>query len=161
MNRRDPEHPFPTLRAVVILTGVAIACGAAAVAASGARFDGGAAAAKVAAVTSAVVWFLALLGLAPVAILGPSGVMRTVGAYFAGMFLRFTGSLGGYVMVLMLTNLPADPVLYALVGTYVPLLFVEAAIVGRFLWQMDLRESNDSDPEKSPGGQSAGEVLPC
>ena len=161
MNSRDVEHPFPTLRAVLILTGVATACGAAAVAICVTRFDDGAAAAKVAAVTSAVVWFLALLALAPVAILGPSGVMRTVGAYFTGMFLRFTGSLGGYLVVLMLTNLPADPVLYALAGTYLPLLFVEAAIVGRFLWQMDLRSSNDSDSTNSPDGQSAGEALTC
>jgi hypothetical protein len=87
--------------------------------------------------TAAGVFALSLLGLLPVVLLGPRGVMPTVAGYFVGMFIRLPAALGAYLWVELAGTIPADPVLHTLAPTYVLLLFVEVAFVGRYLWAKD------------------------
>jgi len=84
-----------------------------------------------------VSWGAALIGLLPVAMVGLGSAEATVRAYFVGMGGRWLFcALGGLFGALVL-DLSVEPMLLGLVGFYVPLLFVEAALVGRCLWLQD------------------------
>ena len=158
MPQAGPEAPFPTWRAGVWLTAVALAAGA--VAALIARAWTGAVDAAHAAVFSAVVtWAAAILGLIPVAKAGPQGVDATVRAYFIGMAGRLLLCLGAGAVGVYILALRADALLLSLAATYLPLLFVEAALVGRYVWLKDPRPSapaDGADPSGASGGGGGG-----
>ena len=130
--RRGGQPPFPVLAAAGSLTLTAALCGGLlALAAEGAP-------ARVAvAVTTSALWAMALLALVPVVLMGPRGVMPAVIGCFLGMGLRLLGALGLSLVLLFKTNLPTGPVVRTLILIYLPLLFVEVAFVGRYLWQKD------------------------
>ncbi len=137
MNAPTSTHAFPTTRAVLLLTALAVICAAVSLAIARALGASGALVSALIVATAAVVWGLAMLGLLPVVVFAPRGVLPTVGAYFGGMGLRLAGALGGYLLVTLNGSLPNEPILYTLVGTYLPLMFAEAALVGRYLWRFD------------------------
>ncbi len=134
----QPQPRFPLLTAALCLTATAAA---ACVAAFGLlRFGMAhdhATALNAVYLAGVVAWGSAVVGLLPVAALGPLGVMPTVWAYFAGAALRLAACLGVYMLVATQGNTPTVPLAVALAMVYVPLLFVEAAIVGRYLWAKD------------------------
>jgi hypothetical protein len=80
----------------------------------------------------------ALLGVAPVALLGHRGVMAAAAAYFLGMGMRLIVCLGAAAVVSHAESLSGPLFAAALALFYLPLLAVEVAYVGRYLWQMDL-----------------------
>ena len=84
-----------------------------------------------------LVWFVFVVALIPVAVCGTLGVMPTVYAYFVGMAIRLTICLGTYLVAVTSQFLPAHPVATTFVIFYVPLLFVEVGVAGRYLWSKD------------------------
>lgn len=129
MSETYPQPPFPIFKASVVLTVTGAACFGVSLWITAMPLLVG--------VTAASVWLLAMVGLAPVAMLGHRGVMPTVAGYFVGMFVRLIGCLGGFLLVMAWTDLPTTPIVSTLAATYLPLLVVEAAIVGRYLWRKD------------------------
>ena len=86
--------------------------------------------------TGGVVSLAALLGLGPVALLGPAGVMPTAAGHFAGAVVRFIAGLAALVLGLGQLHLPAAGLVLGLT-IYLPLLLIETALVGRYLWRKD------------------------
>ena len=140
MNPTPPQPAFATFTAVVVLTAGAAACLAAAMLLTPGR-------AAIAGMTVTAVWTLALISLVPVALLGRRGVMPTAAAWFIGMFVRLVGCLGGYLLIALTTDLPTAPVFTALAVTYPTLTLIEAALVGRYLWQKDFLDRDRADTE--------------
>ncbi len=87
--------------------------------------------------TGLVAWLSALVGLVPVALLGPRGVLPTVTGYFLGMGIRMGACLGAGLLGVYIGGLPAKPVGIALTVFYLPLLLVEVGMVGRYLSHKD------------------------
>lgn len=93
----------------------------------------------------------ATLGLLPIYLLGPLGVMPTIYAYFGGAAVRFALSLLGLVWMVKALSLPAGIAAVVMVAAYLPLLAVESALAGRYLWLKDsLPPSNPADPPSHP-----------
>lgn len=84
-----------------------------------------------------VVTFSLVLSVLPVGVLGRLGVMPTVYAYFLGAAARFVICIAGGFLLVKAQGLPAAPVMLTLAIMYVPLLFIESALVGRYLWKKD------------------------
>lgn len=99
---------------------------------------------KAACLAGAVVWGASLVGVTPVALLGKRGVMATAAGYFVGMGIRLPACLGLYMVVSSRGLWPAGPVALVLGLMYAPLLFVEAALVGRYLWAKDFLDRGQS-----------------
>jgi hypothetical protein len=79
---------------------------------------------------------IALLAIAPVAILSPLGVTATAYGYFMGAGLRVVATLLAAVVGIKLLQLPVSPLAATLMGTYLPLMMVEVALVASHLWRM-------------------------
>ena len=86
---------------------------------------------------AAVVWLSCLLSLGPVIVLGSRGVGPTVWAYFVGAAVRVVICLMAAVVLVKRLAYPLEPVMITLVMLYLPMLFVEAGFVGRYLWLKD------------------------
>jgi hypothetical protein len=83
------------------------------------------------------VWLAMLVGLLPVHVFGPRGVDPTIAGYFSGMFGRvIVCVLAGWLGVVWL-DMPLAAVSLSMASVYLPLLMIEAALVGRYLWQKD------------------------
>ncbi len=76
-----------------------------------------------------------IASIVPVAMAGSKGRMATVIAYFAGASLRFIAALA-IVLIAVLKGHDAVAVITGL-SVYLPLLAVEAALSGRYLWLKD------------------------
>lgn len=85
-----------------------------------------------------IAWLTSIVGLLPVLLLGPLGVLPTVWGYFAGAGLRVVLCLISWYYAVSVFGLPSDSTGLALVAAYVPLLFVEVGFVAHYLWQKDL-----------------------
>ena len=151
MRRSSEQHPFPTRTAVVLLSVVAILCTVAVLSATSLLGHRTVQTTGLVVGTAASVW---LLALGPLVVLSPCGLMPTVAAYFIGMFVRMVGALGGFLAVTVLARLPSGPILVTLVATYLPLLFAEVAIMGRYLWRLDAGATTWPSP-------SGAEVTAC
>ncbi len=103
-----------------------------------------------------VVGLWLMMTLIPVAALGPWGVIPTVYGYFLGCGARFLGCFGFCAWVLMSDALPGDPTVMCVVIAYVPLTLVDAAFVGRYLWQKDF----GTDVTLGLPNRSS-EIIPC
>jgi len=90
------------------------------------------------ALCASVVFVSSILGVLPVAMLGPLGVMATVTGYFIGAAVRGLMCLAAVVVAVRGLRFEPGPVAVCLVVLYLPLLFVEAALVARYLWHKDL-----------------------
>lgn len=84
-----------------------------------------------------LVWAAAVAGVLPVAAMGARGALPTAVGYFIGMAVRLLVCLGAFLIVSFEEVLPRRPFAVALVGFYVPLLWVEVAFVARYLWLKD------------------------
>jgi len=80
---------------------------------------------------------LALLSLVPVAILERRGVMATVVAWFAAMLVRLPACLIAAAVAVRCGTFDGPTLAVTLGVFYVPLLLVEAGLVGRHLWHKD------------------------
>jgi hypothetical protein len=89
------------------------------------------------------VWVAALLGIVPIAILGPRGVMPAVCAYFIGTGLRLVLVMGLAMVAVHSGSLPGRPMAIVLSAFYLPLLAIEVGLVGRYLWQKDFLGRKD------------------
>ncbi len=133
-----PRQPaFPTAAALLWLTGATVFGAAVAVLATP-MFAGFTPEVNRAILAASVVAYVgSLLAMAPVSALGPWGVMPTVYGYFIGAALRAAWCMGAGMMLVRGWGLAATPTSAVLVWMYLLLLFVEVALVGRYLWAKD------------------------
>lgn len=140
-------HPFPLVRMLLALTGVALLAAApAALIAAG--FDHGPGSMRAALTMAVISWGVSVTSMLPVAVLGPLGVMPTIFAYFGGATMRLMLSLAAAVAAVKFAALPPLAVGLSLTVMYLPLLFVEAGFVGRYLWAKDFL------PPREPGSSA-------
>lgn len=137
MNPRPRQPAFPILQAVGVLTLAAAAAAMVCLWAIPAAFGNPDGAQRGVALMAGVAWFSLVLGVLPVGLLGPLGVMPTVYGYFLGGAARVVICLGMAVVLVKSAMLPAGPVMVTLAAMYLPLLFVEVTLVGRYLWKKD------------------------
>ena len=98
--------------------------------------------------TIGLVWLASLVSLWPVKVLGPKGIIPTVWGYFLGAAVRLLLCLIASVWAVTRFGLHEHQVMVMLVVAYLPLLFVEAAWVGRYLWLKDgLLDPTANNPE--------------
>lgn len=96
--------------------------------------------AQVAVVTMVgVVWVSTLLSLVPVAAVWRRGVVAAVSGYFVGAAMRFAMCLVAAVLAVKVWAMPAAIVMITLAAAYLPLLFLEVAILTKQLWRLDGR----------------------
>jgi len=133
----NPPPSFPLTQAVISLTGVAWVGFMLMWWATSPVYTHTPGAEQAVFLAACVAWGTAIAGVIPVAWLGPLGVLPTVWGYFIGMSLRLTVCLGVYIYVSLHGQLPVYPMAVTLGVLYVPLLFTETAIVGRYLWNKD------------------------
>jgi len=136
-------HSFPIGKTAVFLTTVAVGSWAVLAGPIGSIYGGGADVHEAVRLGVMLAWVSAVVGVLPVSVTGPSGVMPTVWGYFIGMGLRGSVCFGALVWARWHGRWPVEPLSVAVAATYVPLLFVEAAIVGRYLWTKDFRFRDD------------------
>ncbi len=150
----DRQPAFPLLIATSAMAVVWLACLAVSFLAVRQAYSPMVGSGAVALAGTGVVGFWLMITLIPVAALGPWGVMPTVYGYFLGCGARFLGCFGFCAWVLMSGALPGDPTVLSVVIAYVPLTLVDAAFVGRYLWQKDFLIEGMS-------GRRIGEASPC
>lgn len=150
MNPAGQPHRFPARLTLACLTPAAVAAGLLAGLVLPMIYGRDPLVGQAVLVMSAAAWASAMLGVLPVALLGPHGVMPTVYGYFIGAALRIVLSLAAGVVAVRVLALPMEPVALTLVGVYLPLLFIEAGIVGRYLWQKDLPAAMTASHEVAP-----------
>ena len=84
---------------------------------------------------AAVVWAASLVAVVPVALLDRRGGAGTVTGYFIGAAIRIAVCLAAALVGVLACDLPAGPVLLTLAVVYVPLLWLESALVARGMWR--------------------------
>lgn len=129
------QPAFPLSGAVAALSGAAVVAGAGAWV--GVPIVLGASARPVILPVATLAWVTAVLAVVPVALLGRLGVMATVYAYFLGAAARVALCLGGGAVMVRAFDWSALPAAVTLMIVYLPLLFIEAGLVGRYLWTKD------------------------
>jgi len=137
MNDANNQPGFPLAQSAACLTATAAVCLAGAWGVITMLYRDIPDATAAVCLAGTVVWGASILGMIPVALLGKQGVMATVGGYFTGMGIRLALCLGLYMVVASRDSLRAEPVAVVLVMMYVPLLFVETALVAKYLWAKD------------------------
>ena len=143
MNNVNHQPGFPLALSAVCLTATAAVCFAVAWGVIATLYGDIPEATTTVYLIGVVVWSASILGVIPVALLGKQGVMATVGGYFTGMFIRLALCLGLCMAVVSRDLLPVGPMAVVLAMMYVPLLFVETALVGRYLWAKDFLDGGD------------------
>lgn len=140
LESRQPA--FPLLKAAFALTAMAAVLYAAAAFIIPAIFSHSQGALAGVSAMACVAWLSLLLSVVPVAAVGRFGVMPAVYAYFFGAAARFVIGLAALAVMVKVMNLPAGPVAVTLAWMYIPLLFLEAGLVGRYIWQKDFLNKN-------------------
>ncbi len=105
--------------------------------------------------STGIVWLAAMLSLLPLFMLAPRGLMPTVTGYFIGSGVRLLLCLGAAVYLCLFNQQPALPTGLAMVAVYVPLLFVESALVGRYLIQLDKSPKPKGDKSTDPANNQS------
>jgi hypothetical protein len=137
-------HPFPTVRALIALTVMAVMTGAIAFFVVQSNYGAGTAR-SIVGFAVLVVWVASVLAIIPVALFGPRGVTATMVAYLSGMAGRLLACVAAALIVVQSQFLPAAPTLLSMGAAYLGMVIVETAIVGRYLRSKD-----------SIGGHQAG-----
>ena len=91
-----------------------------------------------------VVWASSLVGIVPVALLHRRGLLPTVHGYFLGAAIRVVVCILATVIAVRSDRVPAGPWVTTLLGMYLPLLFLEVALVGRSIWDRPADLANGS-----------------
>jgi hypothetical protein len=137
LTTRQPQPAFPLLKTLITLSGVALVLFGLCAWAIPAVFGHPPRALAGVTAMAAVVAFSLLLSVLPVGLLGSWGVMATVYGYFFGAAARFVICIvAGFVLV-KVQGLPAAPVMVTMPVMYLPLMFIETGLVGRYLWKKD------------------------
>ncbi len=84
-----------------------------------------------------IIWLLTVITLLPVGLVGSRGVMPTVYAWFGGMAVRLPAALVASIAMQRFYELPVNAVFASLAVYYLPLVMIEAGLVGRYLWRKD------------------------
>ena len=92
------------------------------------------------------VWGSSLAGIVPVALLHPCGLMPAVNGYFIGAAIRVVACILATVIAVRSTDVAAGPWVATLLGMYIPLLFLEAAMVGHSVWDYTDRPKHEGGP---------------
>lgn len=82
-------------------------------------------------------WAIASLGLILVASVAKQGAMVTTLAYFAGASVRFIGNLLAIAFLVLSREVDILTIFIVLAFAYLPLLLVEAGMIGAYLWRQD------------------------
>lgn len=109
-----------------------------------------------------VVWASSLAGIVPVALLHRSGLLPTVHGYFLGAAIRVCVCILATVIAVRSGRVPAGPWVTTLLGMYIPLLFVEVALVGRSIWDRSANPTGGSfgaESGRDPRGNVVVETL--
>ena len=96
-----------------------------------------------------VVWGSSILGLLPVMAGCRLGVMGTAYGYFIGAGIRVLICILATVIALR-SDWLIRPWLTTLMGLYLPLLMLEAGLVGRYLWKLNDSRKNPSTNSNMP-----------
>lgn len=124
---------FPTAGACASGSFVALVVAPLAYFGLGAAFDGSVASAVI---TGGVLgWTTAMLTFAIIGFVAPMGLMPTVYGWFGAMFLRMAICMAGAWVAKLQYQVSGKPLAASLAAFYLPLLLVELAWVGRFLWR--------------------------
>jgi hypothetical protein len=103
------------------------------------------------------VWAAAILGILPIAVLGPRGVMPAVCGYFIGTGVRLILVMALAMAAVHSGWLPGRPMAMVLSVFYLPLLGIEVSLVGRYLWQKDfVKRQGAGSPD---GGEHPREMT--
>lgn len=92
-----------------------------------------------------------IAGLLPVSLGASGGVNRIIAGYFVGTGLRLVVCAALVGLALALLDIDLQPLLLTVTGFYVPLVLVEAGMIGRYLWRLD----ETADPVARSGPTSA------
>lgn len=94
-------------------------------------------------------WLAAVAGIAMVAAVSSKGGLAVVVAYFGGAAVRFLLNLLTVVILSVVLSFELQVIVVALAAAYLPLLLVEAALIGWHLWQLDdTAQSNTHNVDK-------------
>ena len=124
---------FPTVGACVSASFVALLMAPLAYFGLGAAFGESVTAAVVAG--GVLGWVTAMLTFVIIGFVAPMGLMPTVYGWFGAMFLRMGLCMAGAWVAKLQYDVPGKPLAASLAAFYLPLLLVELAWVGRFLWR--------------------------
>ncbi|MCE9592401.1 MAG: hypothetical protein K8S99_17995 [Planctomycetes bacterium] len=147
MSTTPLQPAFPSLRVCAALSAASLAT-AVVMAAVVLIVPGWSACLGAVALAACVVWIASLVGLVPVAVMGPFGVSSTLIGYFSGMGARVLLCIIGGLAGVYVMGLATQPLLLGMAAMYMPLLLVEAGYVGRYLSAKD----PVTPTEKTPGG---------
>lgn len=140
-----PQPAFPIAKVMVCVTLAAILCLMATAWLVGTVYGRTPDVVPVACAAAALVWSSLILAVVPVAVLGPAGVLPAVWGYFIGSALRLLICLVSFGLLTKWTGLlPGKPMAIAMVMMYVPLLFVEATLIGRYVWAKDFLPTGEA-----------------
>lgn len=155
MNAPAQHHPFPTAKALAALTFAGLLVAAVILWAVSQLRPGDTQAINASAIMCVVGILAAWVGVSPVIVAGPWGVMPTIFAYFIGTALRVALCLAAAMMAVGVFKMDDMIVGVTLVALYLPLLFIEAGIVARYLWMKDFLNRN-SGTAGAPATRDAG-----
>jgi len=132
---RTAKLTFPVWGSVMVLSVIALAASAMVWPMALAIFGSEGQVHQAIAYAAITAWVAMLIGLAPVAAMRSRGDKAMTKGYFVGAGIRTSVCVAMTVGSIQLGGLPVGPWATALMGVYIPLLFVEAAIVGRYMWR--------------------------
>jgi hypothetical protein len=144
LTTRQPQPAFPLIKTLGTLLAVALALAGVSAAVIPWAFGFPAGALPGVLAMAGVVTFSLLLSVLPVGMLGPLGVLATVYGYFAGAAARFVICILAGFLLVKVQGLPAGPVMITMPVMYLPLMMIETAMVGRYLWKKDSLEPSPS-----------------
>lgn len=159
MNNVNHQPGFPLALSAACLTATAAVCLAAAWGVITTMYGDSSETAAVINLAGVAVWAASIVGVIPVALLGKQGVMATVAGYFVGTGIRLALCLGLCMAVVSRDLLPVGPMAVVLVMMYVPLLFVETALVGRYLWAKDFIDPSRVIVAAGGGADAEGALV--
>jgi len=137
MTEDSLQPAFPIARAVAWMLGVAALAVAAAYGLAVMMWPGDATALRAAVGLAGFAAVAGVLSVLPVGMFGSFGVMATVKAWFLGMFVRLGLCMAAGWLATLKLEMPGPAVAVGLACGYLPTLFVETALVGRYLWAKD------------------------
>ena len=149
MDRQIEQNAFPIKAVLFALTVAAVTSGAVAFAVIWWTVDVDEAAAAVP-FAAIVVWVGAVLAIVPVALVSQRGTSATISAYLAGMIGRILFCLLGALVGVELLELPSTSTLLSMVGIYLVMLLLDAALISRYL------SGSDSPPGTAGGTGNEG-----
>ena len=149
MDSQLEQDAFPITAALIALTVAAVASGAVAFAVVSWTVDISEAS-SAAPFAAIIVWIGAVLAIVPVALVSRRGTSATISAYMAGMVGRILFCLLGALAGVELLELPSTSTLLSMVGIYLVMLLLDAALISRYL--------KGKDPPSGGSGDGSSDV---